>query len=157
MTRSIFIFMALFFVALISGASFAIWLDNNFAGMSPSFFVEKMQHSIRALTLPLPIVAILGVFFTISATIFARRDLPSFYLLIAASLCIIAGAVTTVFGNVPINNQILTWTASSPPVNWQEISEKWWLFHSVRTIFTTAGLSFLIMAVLAGRAKNADG
>lgn len=151
MTRNFFLFLALFFVALISGASFAVGLDNNFAGMSPTFFVEKMQHSIRMLTVPLPAVAILGVFFTVASAIFARRDRLTFYLLIAASICLIAGAMITVFGNVPINNQIMTWSIKAPPSNWTALSEKWWLFHTVRTILTMAGLSFLILAVLVRR------
>ncbi len=144
-------FLALFFVALISGASFAVWLDNNAAGMSPAFYVEKMQHSIRVLTVPLPAVAMLGVFFTVVATFLARRDRVGFYLLIAASICVIAGALITVFGNVPINNQIVTWSINSPPSNWIELREQWWQFHAVRTILTMAGLSCIILAALVRR------
>ena len=151
MTRNVLLFLAVFFVALLSGASFAVGLDNNFAGMSPTFFVEKMQHSIRMLTVPLPAVAILGVFFTVASAIFARRDRLMFYSLTAASICVIAGAMITVFGNVPINNQIVTWSVNAPPSNWTELGEKWRLFHTIRTILTTAGLSFLILATLVRR------
>lgn len=151
MVRNIFLFFALFFSALISGASFAVWLDSNSTGMSPAFFVEKMQHSIRVLTVPLPAVAILGVLFTIASTIFARRDRPGFYILIAASICFTAGALVTVFGNVPINNQIITWQINSPPSNLTEISEKWMELHILRTILTIAGLSFIIFATLVRR------
>src|SRR5687767_11924376 len=107
--RRIALFAALFFVALVAGAAFAIWIDYNPAGMSPIFYAEKMQHAIRVFTIPLPTVVVLGVLFTITSTFLARRDRRDFYLLIAASVCIIAVALITAFGNIPINNQIMTW------------------------------------------------
>ena len=94
-----------------------MWLDYSPTGMSSTFYVAKMQHAIRVLTIPLPAVVILGVFFTIVSTFLARGDHPSFYLLIAASFCAIAVGLVTAFGNVPINNQIMTWNINSPPSN----------------------------------------
>ena len=151
MIRGFVRFLALFFVALISGASLAVWLDNNSTGMSPAFFVEKMQHSIRVLTVPLPVMAILGLLFTVASTIYARRDRLSFYLLLAACICLIAGVLTTVLGNIPINKQILTWSINAPPSNWTDLREKWWLLHGVRTVLTMAGMTFLFSAVLFRR------
>ena len=46
MIRGIVLFAALFFVALVAGAAFAIWIDYNPAGMSSAFYTEKMQHAI---------------------------------------------------------------------------------------------------------------
>ena len=151
MGRKLVLFGALFFVALVAGAAFAIWIDYNPAGMSPAFYTEKMQHAIRVFTVPLPTVVILGVLFTIVSTILARRERPEFYLLIAASVCIIAVALITVFGNIPINNQIRMWNVSSPPSNWGDLAQKWWQFQTVRTIAAIGGLSLLIIAALARR------
>lgn len=119
MARKLVLFGALFFVALVAGAAFAIWIDYNTASMSPAFYTEKMQHAISVFTVPLPTVVILGVLFIIVSTILARRERPEFYLLIAASVCIIAVALITAFGNIPINNQIRIWNPSSPPSNWE--------------------------------------
>jgi hypothetical protein len=116
--RKFVLFAALFSVALVTGAAFAIWFDYNPTGMSPAFYTEKMQHAIRVFTIPLPTVVMLGLFFTIVSTFLARRDRPDFYLLIVASICIIAAALITAFGNIPINNQIMTWSINSPPSNW---------------------------------------
>src|SRR2546423_11727881 len=118
MVRKSVLFAALFFVALVAGAAFAIWIDYNPAGMSPAFYTEKMQHAIRVFTVPLPTVVILGVFFTIVSTVLARRERPEFHLLIVASICIVAVALITAFGNIPINNQIKMWNVGSPPSNW---------------------------------------
>jgi uncharacterized membrane protein len=146
MTRGIVLFAALFFVALMAGVAFTVWLYFNPAGMSPAFYVETMQHAIRAFMVPLSTLLILAVFFTIVSTSLARRDRPSVYLLIAASVCVVAVLLTTVLGHVPINNQIMTWSINSPPSNWTQLSEKWWRFQIVRTIAAIGGLSFLILS-----------
>ena len=154
MTRKLALFAALFFVALVAGASFAIWIDYNPTDMSPAFYVEKMQHAIRVFTIPLPVVVVLGAVFTAVSTFLARRDRPDFYLLLAASLCIIAVALITAFGNIPINNQIKTWSINSPPSNCLELGERWWRFQTMRTISAVGGLSLLILALLVRRATS---
>ena len=58
-------FVALLFVALVTGAAFAIWIDYHSAGISRAFYTEEMQHAIRVFTVPLPTVVVLGLFFTI--------------------------------------------------------------------------------------------
>jgi uncharacterized membrane protein len=151
MARRIVLFLALFFVALTSGAAFAIWLDTNPSGVSPIFYAEKMQHAIRVFTIPLNTVAILGVLFTIASTFLARRDRFSFYLLIAASICVIAATLITLLGSVPIINQIMTWSTTSPPSNWMEVGEKWLRFQAVRTILQTAALASVILSTLFRR------
>jgi uncharacterized membrane protein len=151
MARRIVQLLALFFVALTSGAAFAIWLDTNPSGISPAFYAEKMQHAIRVFTVPLNTIAILGVLFTIASTFIARRDRSSFYLLIVASICLIAGTLITVFGNVPIINQIMTWSTTSPPSNWMEIGEKWSRFQTERMILQTAALALVILSTLFRR------
>lgn len=151
MVRKLVLFGALFFVALVTGAAFAIWIDYDPTGMSPAFYTEKMQHAIRVFTIPLPTVVILGVLFTIASTVLARRERPDFYLLIAASICIVAVALITAFGNIPINNQIRMWNVSAPPPNWGDLAQKWWQFQTVRTIAAIGGLSLLVITTLSRR------
>jgi uncharacterized membrane protein len=146
--RKFVVFAALFFVALVAGAAFAIWFDYNPSGMSATFYTEKMQHAIRVFTMPLPIIVILGALFTIAAAFLARFERPNFYLLIAASVCMIAVALITRFGNIPINNQIVAWSINSPPSNWADLAQKWWQLQTVRTVLAMGGLSFLILGAL---------
>ena len=154
MARKLVLFAALFFMALVTGAAFAIWIDYNPAGLSPAFYTEKMQHAIRVFTIPLPTVVILGVIFTIISTVFARRERPAFYLLIGASVGIIAVALITAFGNIPINNQIKMWNINSPPSNWSDLAQKWWWYQTVRMIAAIVGFSLLIVAALGRRSPS---
>ena len=143
--------MAVLFVALVAGAAFAIWFDYNPKGMSPAFYTEKMQHAIRIFTIPLPTIVILGVIFTGASAFLARSEHPNFYLLIAATICIIAVALITRFGNIPINNQILKWSISAPPSNWADLARKWWNFQTMRTVLAIGALGLLISATLRER------
>ncbi len=155
MTRRLVPFAALFFVAQISGASLVVWLDNDPAGMSQGFFVEKIQHSIRSLTVLLPALAAVGLLFTIGYAVQSRHLRPRLVLLIVASACLLAGAASTALGNVPINASILTWNSASPPSNWTEIIQTWRMLHLVRTLLTMAGLCFLILAGLVRHDESA--
>ena len=98
--RKFVLFMAVLFVALVAGAAFAIWFDYDPKGMSPAFYTEKMQHAIRIFTIPLPTIVILGVIFTGISAFLDRARRPDFYLLLAATVCIIAVALITRFGNI---------------------------------------------------------
>src|SRR5260370_19284749 len=139
MARRIMLFASLFFVALTSGGAFVVYLAYNPAGMSAAFYVETMQHAIASL-MPLAVVLNLGLLFTIVSAILARHERLSFYLLIAASICIITGLLFTVFGNWPINHQIITWSSNSPPSNWTELRDQWWRFPLPRTVLSFASL-----------------
>lgn len=154
MARRIALFASLFFVGLTSGGAFVVYLVYNPASMAPAFYVETMQHAIRLLT-PLAVVLNLGLFCTTASAVLAHRNRLSFYLLIAASICLIAAVLVTVLGNWPINNQIITWDSNSPPSNWTELRDEWWRFHIARAVLVITGLSCVVLAALVP--PNADG
>ena len=145
------LFGALFFVALVAGAAFAIWIDYNPVGMSSAFYTEKMQHAIRVFTVPLPTIVILGGLFTIVSTFLARHERLDFCLLIVASVCIVAVALITAWGNIPINNRIRMWSINSPPPEWVELAQKWWWFQTLRMLSAIGGLSLLTETALLRR------
>jgi anthrone oxygenase-like protein len=148
MIRKVFLFGSLLFVGLTAGAAYVIWFDYNPTGMSGAFYAEKMQHAIRVLTIPLPTIVVLGLVSTVIATFQARIERPPFYLLAAASLCVLAVALITRFGNIPINDQILTWSINSPPATWAILAERWWWFQTARVILQIAALCLVTSAVL---------
>jgi len=156
LARTIVLFASLLFVALTSGGAFVVYLAYNPSGMSAAFYVETMQHGIRVM-LPLAVTLNLGLFFTVVSAVLARHDRLSFYLLIATGICIVASVLVTVFGNWPINHQIITWSSSSPPSNWTELRDAWWRFHVARAVMGMAGLSFIILAALLRRNTSKQG
>lgn len=148
MARKIILFGSLLFVGLTAGAAYAVWFIYNPVGMSSAFYVETMQHAIRALTIPLPTVVVLALIFTVVASLQARKDRTVFCLLAAAGLCVLGVGLITRFGNIPINNQILTWSSSSPPADWTRLAQRWWQFQTVRLVLQIAALCLVIMGSL---------
>lgn len=148
MARQITFFASLLFVGLTAGAAYVVWFLYNPNGMSSAFYVENMQHSIRRLTIPLPIIVVLGLLFTAVATVQARSDRAEFSLLVIACLCVLAVGLITRFGNIPINNQILTWNIDSPPSDWFTVAKAWWRLQTARVVLQTAALCLVISAAL---------
>lgn len=151
MTRSVVLFFALFFTALVAGGAFVIWIEYNPNGMSAASYVDGMQHAIRVFTVPLPATVILSLLFCAASAFLARRERPGFYLLLAATGSVLAVTLITVFGNIPINNQIKTWSIAAPPASWVALSAQWWQFQTIRTIAAVCGMALLIVVVLMRR------
>ena len=148
MGRQIILFGSLLFVGLTAGAAYVVWFVYNPGRMSSAFYVENMQHAIRALTIPLPTIVVLGLLFTAVASFQARNDRAVFSLLVTACLCVLAVGLITRFGNIPINNQMLTWNIDSPPADWLTLAKEWWRFQTARVILQTAALCLVSWAVL---------
>jgi hypothetical protein len=56
----------------------------------------------------------------------------------------LGGAVSTLRGNFPINDQVITWTAETLPDNWQHLRDRWEHLHTFRTLLALIGLGALI-------------
>ena len=115
--------------------------------MPEHFYVKKMQHAIRVFIILLPLVLISAAVFSVLSAIFLRQNKKFCYLLLVASLCIIAGILITICGNIPINNQIKTWNINSLPGNWKDVLHHWWVVHTFRTIALVSELCLLLIAL----------
>lgn len=149
--RKLILFGSLLFVGLTAGSAFVVWFVYNPVGLTPAFYVANMQHAIRVLTIPLPTIVILGLIFTVIACFQARRNHAAFFLLLAGSICVLAVGLITRLGNIPINNQIITWSAASPPINWNEFAQQWLRLQTARVILQIAAFSCVSIAVLMSR------
>jgi uncharacterized membrane protein len=69
-----------------------------------------------------------------------------FYLSANAFVLFIVALLVTVTVEVPIVQQIVTWTASALPENWQQLRDRWMRFHIIRVV---AGLTSLILLLVA--------
>ena len=54
--------------------------------------------------------------------------------------------------NVPINNQLMAWNASSPPPDVMAIWARWEQMHTARTFLAVLGFAFELLAF--GASKN---
>jgi hypothetical protein len=63
--------------------------------------------------------------------------------------------VATQTVNVPINNQLMTWNASSPPPDVMQIWARWEQVHTVRTFLSVLGFAFELVAFGASKSGPA--
>ncbi|MDB4868188.1 MAG: hypothetical protein JWR03_2521 [Cohnella sp.] len=151
MLKIAFYLINLLMLSLVVGTMFGIWLGYNPAKLSYATYVEQQQNVIRALNIKLPLFAAVGIVLTIISAILSRGNQNTLYFLIAAIFCLIIAGIVTRFFNQPINAKMMTWTIQSPPLNWMELRDNWWMWHIVRMIAGITGISCLFLGFLIKR------
>lgn len=136
-------------MALVAGAVFGIWRGYNPSAFSSGAFVEQHQNAVRGLNTLMPVLGLLANLFTLAWAYTQRGGDRTVLisLLVAVVFMIISGLVTR-FGNQPINAIIMTWDSHSVPANWQELRDKWWQFHLVRTGTSCLALAILVFTIV---------
>lgn len=66
----------------------------------------------------------------------------------AALGCGLAEIALTVTRNVPLNQQVQSWSAEVPPADWAAVRERWLVGHRLRTGLSLVGLGCQIAAAL---------
>lgn len=99
--------------------------------------------TVVTILMPAAMLSILPVLF-ISYN--ERRTM--FYLTLAGFAMFIVALLVTVLVEVPIVKQIMTWTATTLPANWQQLRNRWGRFHVVRVVASIGGLALLVMGAI---------
>jgi len=144
MTTRIIRFCNIVMVALVTGIIFGIWIGYNPKDLSASTFIEQQQNAILALNTLMPILGLITILLTLISAFLQRKDKVAFLVLLVASAFLIVSGLTTRFGNQPINSIVMTWDMNTPPNNWTELRNQWWIFHELRTLFAFIGLCLIV-------------
>lgn len=115
--------------------------------LSAANFVQFQQtvHAYYVVMMPpLVIVALLAVLLWLFIVRLRRRAME-FWLIAASAVGIILVAVLTRAVNVPLNNQLMTWSYVSPPANLRELWAPWERVDTIRTFIM--GSVFILEAV----------
>ena len=126
-----------------------IALSRSMKTFSPEFFLEIVDRMNRNMA-PVMTVLMPGTMLSIiPVMLFSYRQQPTvFYLSAGALLLFLIALLVTVVVEVPIVQQIVTWTPSTLPANWQQIRDRWMRFHIVRVVAGMASLIFLLIAAI---------
>jgi len=144
MTTRIIRFCNIVMVALVTGTIFGIWIGYNPKDLSAPTFIEQQQNAILALNTLMPILGLITILLTLTSAFLQRKDKIAFSALVVASVFLIVSGLTTKFGNQPINSIVMTWDMNTPPNNWTELRNQWWIFHELRTLFAFIGLCLIV-------------
>jgi uncharacterized membrane protein len=143
--------VALLCSGLMAGLLFGDWLGPSFAraAMSASSFIQFQQivHINYLRTLPALSTIALAAPILWLIMLRARRTTVEFRILLGATIAIAIGYTITFVFNVPVNNQLETWNAATPPPEARQIWSQWEKAHVVRTIFWVLGFFLETLAL----------
>jgi hypothetical protein len=137
--------------ALVMGVFWGTWfsLARSMAAITPATFLEVGNTMIRNLALPMAILTPAAILVSIIALLLIPdKKSPRFYYALTGALLMIIAIVITLSVNVPIDNQLKTWTLSSLPPDWTQIRDRWESFHTARTWLSILAFASVVMAVL---------
>ena len=89
----------------------------------------------------------LSLLTTIPVLILSYSNQAAFCFSLMGFLCFVSALFVTIKIEVPIVKQVITWTESTLPTNWQELRDKWGRFHIVRVGCGILGLIFLLVGL----------
>ena len=141
--------------ALVMGVFWGTWfsLSRTMDQLSGETFIAVGHQMIQNLGVPMAVLlplALLSALVTLVLLWPART--AAFWWLAAGFALMVAALVITLAVEVPIDNQIETWTAATLPGDWRSIQSRWELWHTVRTFASIAAVvAATISAVVAPR------
>jgi uncharacterized membrane protein len=130
--------------ALVMGVFWGTWfsLSRTMSQLSADTFLAVGHEMIQNLAVPMAILlplALLSALVTLALLWRGGRAAARWWLL-AGLLLMVAALVITLAVEVPIDNQINTWTAATLPGDWRSIQTRWELFHTIRTFLSIAAV-----------------
>ena len=130
--------------ALVMGVFWGTWfsLSRTMDQLSAETFLAVGHQMIRNLGGPMAILlplSLLSALVTL-ALLWPHRHAAAFWWLAAGFLLMVAALAITLAVEVPIDNQIQSWTVATLPRDWRSIQSRWELFHTIRTFLSIAAL-----------------
>ena len=155
--RRIIHFLAVCAAGIITGGQYVVSFDYNPAGNTASFYTQKMQYAIHHIGTPLfGMLIATTVLCFLSAGLYFRNSRRTSFLIGGAGIFFLIGALITRFGNIPLLDLMDTWNVASPPANWLDVAERWYVFHSVRFVVDLIGLFLAVASAFAIHRVESD-
>jgi uncharacterized membrane protein len=143
--------ISILFSALTVGMFHGPWiaLSRSMKTFTPEFFLEIVDRMNRNMA-PVMTVLMPGTMLSIiPVMLFSYRQQPMvFYFSAVALLFFLIALLVTVIVEVPIVQQIASWTPSTMPANWQQLRDRWMRFHVLRVVAGMASLVSLLVAAI---------
>ena len=137
--------------AMVAGMFYGPWaaLSRSMNTFEPEVFlaiVDRMNRNmapVMTVLMPTAFLSIVPVLFLSYST--QRRI---FYLTLAGFVFLVVSLLVTMFVEVPIVEEIVTWKVETLPANWQQLRDRWRRFHVIRVVAGLASLVFLLVGAI---------
>jgi membrane-associated HD superfamily phosphohydrolase len=142
--KQIIQFLDVVFTGVVAGIIFGVWIGYDPRDLSAVTYVEQQQNAIHSLNVLMPILGLISILLTVVNAVMCKREKLKRNLLIIAAILLIVSGLITRFGNQPINAIVIAWDLEAIPETWTVLRDKWWSFHSMRTL--SAMMAFVLIA-----------
>jgi hypothetical protein len=147
-------FINLLLLSLVTAVFWGTWLglSRSMTSLSPETFLEVADAmignlgTIMSILMPAAMLATLPVLYLLY-----RRRSKAFYPTFLGLVLFVVALLITLLVEVPLDMEFEKWTASTLPSNWQQLRERWELFHFIRSWVAVAGLGLLLAGALFWR------
>jgi len=144
-------FFAVMLATLVMGVFWGTWftLTRSIHNFSAGEFIHIGKTIIANVALPMSIIMPATLLLMIVAAWLSRRvNRYSSYLYLLSFLLMVVTLIITVAIEVPIDNQIKTWTEASVPSNWESLRHTWDQFHTLRTFTSIASVALFLWGMI---------
>jgi uncharacterized membrane protein len=149
-------FVAIVLLTLVAGVFWGTWfgLARSMNTVSPATYLETGHAIFHNLAGPMSILFPAALLSTIGVLIglFRQRSGKplggAFQLSVAGFVLFVTALVITLRVNVPIDYKVQPWTVSTLPANWQDIRDRWQLYHALRTFASLGGLALILAGAM---------
>ncbi len=147
-------FINIFLLFLVAGVFWGTWfsLARSITAFAPATFLEIGRVMIGNLGTPMSILMPLALLSTLPVLflLYLQKSMAFYLTLVGLALFVVALAITLLV-NVPIDYQIMEWTAQTLPSDWEAIRDRWESYHVLRTFVSLGGLALILGAALITR------
>ena len=141
----------LILAALVMGVFWGTWftLTRSIHDFSAAEFIHIGKSIINNVAIPMSIIMPATLLFMLVTLLLSRRvNRYSFYLYSISFLLMVITLIITVAIEVPIDNQIKSWTADTVPANWESLRQKWDAHHTMRTFTSIGSVVFFVWGLI---------
>jgi hypothetical protein len=138
--------------ALVMGVFWGPWvaLTRSIASFEPDALVGIVKVLSKNLAPVMTILMPLAMMSMVPVLVLAFHARPAtFYLTLAAFACFAVALAVTMTIEVPIVQQIQSWTTQAIPRNWEHLRDRWLSFHLLRLVSAIAGLTLLVTGAVS--------
>ncbi|MDQ3942682.1 MAG: DUF1772 domain-containing protein [Actinomycetota bacterium] len=150
-------FVNLILAALLAGNEFGSWVAVHPAlgRLSAAERIRAEQEVTRrfAAIMPFWMSSVIASCMAVLALIRDRRS-PAFRSTLAGTACFVAMLLSTLFGNVPINNRVLKLSPETDAEEFSRLRERWDRLHTLRVFLNVAGLGLLYLGAFSKVPKS---
>jgi uncharacterized membrane protein len=144
-------------LVMVTSVFWGTWfsLSRTMYELPPEIFITIGKQIIKNVATPMSIImpaSIIGLLILFIGS--WKTKSIYFYCILATLVLFITSLIITVVIEVPIDNQIKTWTVATIPFDWQNIRNHWEHFHVIRTFVSLTGIAFFIIAIMSRKESD---